>query len=162
MNRLRQPWVEPIRRALEVAPLRVDTDWFTTEDPVFAGIHHYDDTVDGRSHRDTAHTCYPWHIDGPADRRQTTIVLPGNPDVGYIDYPAGAVGVIVHEIGHVVDYRFGFSRLMTPVSEYAETNRAEAFAEAFTKWLLPEWDGDLLTVDDHEWLDQIVGARWRR
>lgn len=94
-------------------------------DPLFAGLHAYD-----VSYRDTAHCCYPHHLDGPADRRVTTVVMPNR--VG-----PWTAHIIVHELGHALDQTIGFGHTATPVTEYAKTNRQEAFAEAFTSWRWP-------------------------
>ena len=94
-------------------------------DPVFAGIKRYpnEKASDGRSYRDTAHVCYPYHTyDG-----RTTVVLP---------QPIG-VSHTVHELAHVLDYALDFSVDAQPVTRYAQTNRREAFAEFVTALLVP-------------------------
>lgn len=127
-------FAEPIGRAIRLLGeswlLVSDVQWWCA-DPVFTGLHGFDDTDDDRSYRDTAHTCYPWHIQRPANERVVTVVLP-NPESPL---------VIVHELGHVLDHRLGFSHDARPVSDYAETDRTEAFAEAWTAWWF--WDDDL-------------------
>ena len=119
-------WREPIGRALDligptlaarIGPVR----WFTG-DPIFAGLHRYT-TTSGRSYRHVAHCCYPVHFaHRPADDRPTTIVLPVPP----------TPTTVVHELGHALDHRLGFTHDAAPVTWYARTNRREAFAEAFT------------------------------
>lgn len=112
-------------------------------DPVFSGVHPFETTRDGRSYRDTACCCYPWHIIGPRDRRVTTVVLPSFQD-GW-----RGVKTIVHELGHALDESIGRRETVTPVSTYARTDRDEAFAEAFTRWCwgpLPGYD----RVDDKD------------
>lgn len=47
------------------------------------------------------------------------------------------VPVLVHELGHVLDETLGFTTHADPVSWYARGDRQEAFAEAFTAWLIP-------------------------
>lgn len=120
-----QAFAELIGRALAVAKRFTDAvgpvEFLTGVDPVFAGLHSYSLISDGRSYRETAHCVYPEHINGPADRRVTTIVLP------VLVHP----GNVVHELGHALDRRLGFNHLAVPVSKYALTNRREAFAEAF-------------------------------
>lgn len=97
-------------------------------DPVFVGLHSYEDTGDGRSYSNTAHCAYPFHQSAVARAdRVTTIVLPQPVEPW----------VIVHELGHVLDERLGFDFTPTPVTAYAETHRMEAFAEAFTAWCIP-------------------------
>ena len=75
--------------------------------------------------------CYPHHMLGPADRRVTTIVLPGT---------AWGPLLIVHEIGHALHETFDFGPHSDPVTDYARTNKHEAFAEAFTSWCWPNPD----------------------
>jgi hypothetical protein len=106
-------------------------------DPVFAGIHNYEQTANGRSYRKTACCCYPTHMLGPLERRVTTIILP-TPDTGW-----NAVKTIVHEYGHALDQHIGLAHDCDPVTAYAHTDRQEAFAEAFTSWVwgsLPGYD----------------------
>ncbi|GAH23462.1 unnamed protein product, partial [marine sediment metagenome] len=59
--------------------------------------------------------------------KHTTVVLP---QLLPIDYP-------IHELGHVLDGILGWRHVAIPVTKYAETNDLEAFAEAFTSWLIP-------------------------
>ena len=60
--------------------------------------------------------------------------------------------VIIHELGHVLDEVLGLDHTAQPVTEYATTNRGEAFAEAFTAWIKPNeyaeaWLQDALYED---------------
>lgn len=123
---------EPIAVALRLVPTRLldimEFDFFCGVDPVFAGLHSYPDTPDGRSYKNTAHVAYPCHITAHADRRRTTLVLPTRREANW--------ATILHEMGHVLDYRIGFSHTAKPVTPYAEKNRREAFAEAFVSWLV--------------------------
>lgn len=100
---------------------------FVCADPIFVGLHSIEDISDGRSYRDTAHTSYPFHLNGPRSRRLPTIVLPVPEVPKYV----------VHELAHVLDYALGFSHKAVPVSAYAKVNRREAFAEAVTAYLVP-------------------------
>lgn len=100
--------------------------FLTGTDPAFAGLHGYRDTNDGRSYGDTAHVAYKFHQPFPRARRQTTVVLPR----------LVSVRTVVHELGHVLDERLDFDHEAMPVTEYAETNRHEAFAESFAAWAL--------------------------
>lgn len=90
-------------------------------DPIFAGLHNNETTNDGRSYRGTMHVCYPHHILGPADRRRTTIVIP----------ECRPLYNVVHEFGHVLHYQHRLDFAPNPVSDYARTDKYEAFAEAF-------------------------------
>lgn len=141
MNRLRwQRQAEAIDAALRMIPAgiraRVCTaDFFCGVDPIFAGLHSFATPGDGRSYRDTAHVCYPFHLNGAADARNVTVVIPTfqPPDV------------VVHELGHVLDHALGFDHpCAEPVTGYATTNAWEAFAEAFSAWVIPskveQWD----------------------
>jgi hypothetical protein len=112
-------------------------------DPVFAGLHDYLDIVDGRSYRDTAHVAWEFQQRLPRAHRRTTLVLPTSP----------SMPVMVHELGHVLDERLGFEPEAMSVTWYGQTNRYEAFAEAFTAWVLPYGHGygeakDLLHEQD--------------
>jgi len=129
---VRQDYAETIAAALELYPpglreLVADVDFLTGTDPLFAGLHDYADTDDGRSYRSTAHVAYPWHVLGPRARRRTTVVLP----------TPSSLRTVVHELGHVLDWQLAFSHAAAPVSWYAGTNRCEAMAEAVTSWLIP-------------------------
>ncbi|KKM94578.1 hypothetical protein LCGC14_1196910 [marine sediment metagenome] len=153
-------WSEPIRRALDIVPIVPDCEWFL-RDPVFAGLHSFRNAPDGRQYGDTAHTLYPWHINGPAQRRRTTIVLPrhptGNRYVGGRQYD---IHTAIHELGHVVDEMTGFERECVPIGEYASRHRQEAFAEAFTAWLISDyidrWGYTDLDEDDFAWFEANV------
>ena len=153
MNRIRYDWSEIIGKALAIVPVAVECDWFAGADVVHAGLSPFFSVDDGRSYRDTAHTLYSSHS---FDQR-TTIVLPGRARLQLYGYP-DAVGCVVHEIGHVVDEQYGFTRIMKPVTSYAETDHHEAFAEAFTTWLVPSWhhrwwNSRPLLPDDVAWLE---------
>ena len=105
---------------------------FWTDDPIWTGLHNEVDTTgDGRSYADTAHTCYPWHT-----RHQIPIVvLPKDKDT-HLEL----VRTVVHEVAHVLDWQTGFRHDLPALNWYAATNRQEAFAEAVTAWLMPDFD----------------------
>lgn len=105
----------------------IQADWLTGVDPVFAGLHDYLDMSYGRSYRTTAHVAYDFHQLLPTARRRTTVVMPS----------LVAVRTLVHELGHVLHERLRFEPSPQPVTEYAATDRFEAFAEAFAAWALP-------------------------
>ena len=148
-------WAEPISIAKALIPF-VTTQRFHFRDPRFSGLTLPSIPTkvgiegDNRSYRDTAHCCYPWHINGPADRRLTTIVLPVRPDGTRYD-----VYTVVHEMGHVLDWMTGFSRVCSPVSGYARSNHFEAFACAFGSWLVPGEHGDEVAPDDRAWFEAV-------
>jgi hypothetical protein len=136
-------WREPVGRALDLlAPWRhllADVTFIGGIDPVFAGVHAHAVMLDGRSYATTAHACYPHHIIGPATRRVPTIVLPIPP----------TSTVVVHELGHVLDWRLGGTLTPAPVTRYAATDRAEAAAEYVTAHVLLGYgDEDTYLLDD--------------
>jgi hypothetical protein len=118
-------------------------DFLCGTDPVFAGLHDYLAVTDGRSYRNTAHVAYEFNQRLSRSHRRTTIVLPTPP----------SVEVLVHELGHVLHECLGFEPEATRVTWYGKTDRFEAFAEAFTAWVLPYGHGygeakDLLYEQD--------------
>ena len=119
-------YIEAIGYAFSLLPSNLSerlsyVHFFTGTDPVFAGLHDFIDTQDGRSYRNTAHACFS--ESALNNRERTTIVLPELDDANPY--------VIVHELGHCLDEILGFSHLAIPINKYAETNRREAFAESF-------------------------------
>lgn len=100
-------------------------------DPAYVGLHKYGDTGDGRSYSETAHVAFGrWHMPHrSAADRITTVVLP------VLVRPH----TIVHELGHVLDEQLQFDHVAEPVTAYAQSNRLEAFAEAFTAWCMPTY-----------------------
>lgn len=106
----------------------VRSHFLTGTDPVFAGLHRYDVTDDGRAYADTAHAVYEFHQEHlPRERRHVTVVLPWLPPLA----------VVVHELGHVLHLRLCFEPTPEPVTDYGRVNKREAFAEAFAAWVLP-------------------------
>lgn len=138
MNRitLRQPINEALALLPERIRARVQCDYLTGCDPVFVGLHRYAETTDGRAYKDCAHVAWSLHQDHmPRDHRAPTVVLPSEED-------PWTTAVIVHELGHVLDESIGFDRHKPePVSQYAERDEYEAFAEAFTLWIWGDIDG---------------------
>lgn len=123
-----QAQAEEIAEAVERFPHRLlelaRADIFTG-DPVFCGIHSWEEVGDGRSYRNTAHVEYA----GNARDKRTTVILPVLENCV----------TIIHEMGHAIDYRIReltgkWGPRFQPVSEYARRNQREAFAEAFTAW----------------------------
>lgn len=116
---------------MELHPL-VRADFLCGSDPLFVGLHGHRDASYGRSYATTMHVAYSHHQAGLAkDQRCTTVVIPVEPK---------RVGVrqVVHELGHVLhESLLRWEHDAEPVSWYAKTNRYEAFAEAFTSWLIP-------------------------
>lgn len=155
-----QRHAEPVGRALDLLPRRVrelagHCDVFCG-DPLFGGLHPTETTPDGRSYRDQAHVCLPGHV---RDRR-VTVVLP----------VVEPVTTVLHELGHVVhcelERRLGRGVVVAPVSEYAETNRFEAFAEALLAWLYPAdrladyWPAARVEPAGRELLDRLARGGW--
>lgn len=136
MQRIRtQRDAEPIGEALRRLPLGIaqrlgHVQFVAGVDPVFIGLHDTEQASYGRSYRETAHVCWPMHLDArPLAERVTTVVLPAPREPW----------VIIHELGHALDEAIGFDHHdPDPVTWYAETDTSEAFAEAFTAWLCPD------------------------
>lgn len=113
-----------INHAFDLLPIRIAiilkyVHFFTGTDPIYAGLHRYTDTDDGRSYRDIAHACYPWHIID----KSLTIILP--------TLESASPYIVIHELGHILDYITHFNHNALPINDYAQTNRREAFAESF-------------------------------
>ena len=102
------------------------THFLTGTNPIKAGLHNYINCDDGRFYCNTGHFVTPEsQFILPLALRHPTIVLPTLIPVYHV----------VHELGHALDYILGGLHIARPVSDYAKTNREEAFAEAFTSWL---------------------------
>lgn len=133
MRRVRGPGFGALLEAgLALVPERVlplvECEWFLGADPLLAGLHTYTDANYGRSYSDVAHTVYEHHQPQVSRaRRAVTVVMP------HLCVPS----TVVHELGHVLHERLGFEARPAPTSWYARTNRYEAFAEAWTSWLVP-------------------------
>ena len=126
MNRILQPWSEDIVAAFEMTErLGFDfrsTDFLCGVDPLYAGLHSFEEAMGSRSYRSIAHTAFRIH----ASDKQTTVVLP------HVEHWS----VVVHELGHVLDERQGYRWLLPAVSDHAKLDRWEAFAEAFQTFVL--------------------------
>lgn len=105
--------------------------FFCGTDPFYAGIESgNDDTGDGRSFRNTAHiapACCQLAL--PKSARHPTIVLPDNASVF-------EPRCVLHEYGHAIENALYSYYELTPITDYASTDDAEAFAEAFVFWAL--------------------------
>ena len=111
-------------------------------DPGFAGLHRYSSASYGRAYSDTWHVVYPAHQIRPAasDRHTTVVLTDVIDDAPWVREKFGhhhPLAMMVHELGHVLDESLRFEHDAAPVTAYAETDRREAFAEAFTAWLIP-------------------------
>jgi hypothetical protein len=130
-----RPLPDALRARLE------HVDFFCGADPVAAGLTPVETSDDGRSFREIAYCDYlqnQLHL--PADRRRTTIVLPTE--------RAANIWTVRHELGHVLHELVGWFGPVRPLTEYAASNRYEAFAEAFCAWREPRYCGmDLRSVD---------------
>lgn len=132
MDRIKPGYSEAIEAAYKVIPQEIHKyirpHILTGTDPVFAGLHEFVNTKDSRAYAECAHVAYPQHQTKilRVDRR-TTVVLPYQPDLE----------TVVHEFGHVLHESVQFDHDAKPVSDYATMNTWEAFAEAFTSWLIP-------------------------
>jgi hypothetical protein len=127
---------EQLSMALNWLPRRLATRLgfvhFFIGDPVFAGLHQFEVAEDGGSLR----TSPQYVTEGqqshrPRSARRGTIVLPFGP---------ARTEAVVHELGHALDDVLGYRWVAKPVSRYAQVDRFEAFAEAFTAWVgLPSY-----------------------
>lgn len=132
---------ELISAGFDILPLGIagrlkGTHFFTGTSPIYAGLFDYVTSKTGRSYHTIWCVAQPRHLTRlPKRQRQTTVILPKYAMKGY---PFMLLPMlIIHELGHVLDEILGRNHIAEPVTEYAETNRAEAFAEAFTAWLNP-------------------------
>lgn len=138
MHRIRRQCdAEPVAHALSLLPAGIarrvaHVRFFCGVDPLYAGLHDWESSAAPytRSYRVTPHVVWPMHLTSrPKDERVSTVVLP-DPDEPW---------VVIHELGHVLDEAIGFGRHRPQgVTEYAESNTWQAFAEAFTAWLCPD------------------------
>ncbi len=148
MNRLVDyKYLPAINYALELLPSGIyeyvkHVHFLTGTNPTFAGLHNYITTEDGRSYKNTSHCVHPFHQKNlPRDLRHPTIVLTE------IEEPP----IVIHELGHVLHGTINFNYSPMPISEYAETNRFEAFAEAFSAFVLPNYS-PIHIGEEAEWL----------
>lgn len=108
--------------------------FLTGTDPIYAGLTDWVEGKGGRSLRDMWGVYYPRHQ--IVEDRRTTIVMPDLMP----EYPRELRPVMVaHELGHCLHEVVGLRYLARPVTEYAQVDMWEAFAEAFTLWLFPEY-----------------------
>lgn len=145
MNRVaRHRHVEPLAKALDLLPPGVrrllgEVPVLTGVDPRFAGLHRHEGgrALGNRSYANTMHVVYPCHQPHlSADRRETTVVVPGVEEQERRFGLWSPVASLVHELGHVLDDRLGLdpAHALVPVCEYAAIDRYEAFACAFQTW----------------------------
>lgn len=112
--------------------------FFTGTDPLWAGLFDWEDSDDNRSFRDIWCSCEPSSLNKLSRYLQApTIIMPILQMRGY---PYRLLPpLVVHELGHQLDDILGNQFLVAPVTRYATRSRSEAFAEAFTYWLFPEY-----------------------
>lgn len=132
MNRILQPWAEEIALAHKVIGykgIRIEgVHYLCGIDPVWVGLHGHRAFQGTRSSATTAHFSHS----ATSRDRSSTIVLPERPD--WV--------TVVHELGHALHEQQGWRGSPSPVTEYAEIDRFEAFAEAFTSWVVGEQAGE--------------------
>ena len=126
-------------------------------DAKFSGLHPYE------GYEETPHAVLNEHQDGcvPLSLRNPTVVIP----------PTGEVWTycpvtILHEWAHMLDMFLDFpDHTLTPVTEYAATDREETWAEAFADYWSPGiHENDFnhhpyvarLNRDDHRYMDEIM------
>lgn len=97
-----------------------------TADPIFTGLHSWEETGDGRFYRQTTHVLFEEH----SPDQRTTLVFPAEDP---------SLATMVHELAHALDDQLGV-RLKVPVTTlYAERNHFEAFAEWVCVWTCEEY-----------------------
>jgi hypothetical protein len=140
-----QQYAELIAYAISAVPDKImdiikPVHFFTGTNPIFAGLETGAETTeDGKPFREIMDMHYipiesQLHL--PKYLRYPTIVMPN---------PLEKPGDIVHELGHVLDDRtmwYLYQTDILPVSEYAKTDKYEAFAEAFGAWLFYDYGND--------------------
>lgn len=151
LDRIKAGYSELIQAAYNIIPAtlhdKIRPDFLCGTDPIFAGLHEFETSVDTRSLRNTAHVAYTFHQTGISkSNRRTTVVLPDN-TIGLPRDSEYTVPFMVHELAHVLHCELNFDHDAEPVTKYAKTNKYEAFAEAFTSWLLP-WYTPWMRPDD--------------
>ncbi len=128
-----------IEAAISYLPLRLQQwaqtiHFLTGTDPIFAGLHSYENTKNGWSYRVLSHCVFPHHqLALPRDQRQTTIVLPTRANQLHI-------ATVIHELGHALHATLDEEITLEATTNYALTNRLEAFADAFMAWYAPPID----------------------
>lgn len=112
-------------------------DFIANYSPIFLGLHSVEISSDGRSLSSTSHhTGKHLQLHLPLSSRRSTIALLDNDSENKL--------TILHELGHAIHEYFGYDYFdILPLTEYAETNRFEAFATAFQAWLTPYMDKEI-------------------
>ena len=130
MNRIPFGYANAIQAAMDSVPDAIldliHVDFLCGVDPVWAGLHSFKFTSDGRSYRDTG-AYVPPHL--AEIQTRPTIVMP------HPLWPAE----IVHELGHALHETQGWRHTAKPCTQYAKRNRHEAYAEAFMAWCGWSW-----------------------
>lgn len=136
-----QEHAEAIARGIELLPGRLPERLkhvaFFTADPVLAGLHSQlgHELLEGRPERtlrNTAHHCDGWAVERPRSEQRSTVVMPRVHEL-----LGDRLVVVVHELGHALDEELDWTHTPKTTTEYSESNGYEAFAEAFTAWVLP-------------------------
>lgn len=166
-----QRYADAIAHAFELLPALVGERLahvkFLCADPIAAGLHTQEDTNDDRSLHDTAHICWAQTVERAAADRVTTVVLPR-----YYSNRETTAGVLVHELAHALHETLRWEPWPRPVSEYAQKNKYEAFAEAATAWWVPahygwpvgEWEREMIQRDDPgsaALFERLTRGEWR-
>jgi len=132
-----------------IAEMLQYTHFFTGTDPVYAGLIPEELGEAQRRLQSIACCIYPkgFAQNLPKIYRRTTILLP--------DFSVLAVSDVVHELGHALDELLDFRHIAKPVIEYAKTDDAEAFAEAFTSCCFWEYGTDVVDEKTRYLFEQI-------
>lgn len=135
-------------------------DYAVGVDPLFSGVHEYTalQHFPEKSYSQVSHLVLPWNFrkETPASQRIPTVVLPG-PVWDTYHPPWGVVRSVVHELGHLIDFRTRYDlEGIYPVSEYANIDRGEAFAEAFASWV---W-GEEVVDQEKQFFEGLTQVGW--
>ena len=108
--------------------------FFAGANPVFAVL------IDPRVSENAQYLCTTWCVSYPwrqtvEDRRTTVIMTDLIPTFSRLLRPV----MVVHELGHCLHEVLDFEPMAKPVTKYAQKDEWEAFAEAFTLWVFPEY-----------------------
>ena len=134
-----QQYAELIAEAYSAIPDNIikminHVHFFCGTDPIFAGLENDEPINNGASPKVCSHYLPESRQFLPKYLRHPTIILVEKPEYLLPHH-------IIHELGHVLNRATDWYEYRTPileVTEYAKTDFEEAFAEAFTSWLI--WD----------------------
>lgn len=107
---------------------RIHPHFLTGVDPRYVGLHDWPGIGQWSSSQVAHANCVP--------RPVVVLPLPFREMERLYWNDPGLTDTIIHELGHILDYALPWRPTIPAVSEYGETNGVEAFAEAFSAWVL--------------------------